>query len=77
VDETRDYLLQNLLYTQGAVKIGFVKGVGRATIDEPRRNLTGDPYFTDGLRAVIQVSSDPIDFDDVIFLNWETAYENQ
>jgi hypothetical protein len=75
VDETRDYLIQNLLYSQGVVKLGFVKGVGTASIEEPRSNLTGDPYFTDGLRAVIEVSSDPIDFDDVEFLEWETPYE--
>jgi len=75
VDETRDYLIQNLLYSQGVVKMGFVKGVVPATIAEPRSNLTGDPYFTDGLRAAIEVSNEPIDFDDVEFLEWETPYE--
>jgi hypothetical protein len=29
-----------------------VTGVGTAERTAPRRNLTGDPYFTDGLRAV-------------------------
>jgi len=48
-----------------------VKGVGAAPISEPRGNLTGDPYFTDGLRAVLWVSSDPVDLEDVEFLEWE------
>ncbi len=72
VDEARDYLGQNLWYTHGVVKVAFVKGVGAAPITEPRQNLTGDPYFTDGYRAAIWVSSDPIDFEDVEFLDWET-----
>jgi len=71
VDETRDFLIQDLWYSQGLVKFAFVKGVGAAPISEPRGNLTGDPYFTDGLRAVLWVSSDPTDFEDVEFIEWE------
>ena len=71
VDETRDYLIEDLLYSQGLSKVAFEKGVGAATIDEPRGNLTGDPYFTDGLRAVVWVSGDPVPFDDVELISWE------
>jgi len=42
VDETRDFLTQDLWYSQGLVKFAFVKGVGAAPISEPRGNLTGD-----------------------------------
>jgi len=41
------------------VWIGYVSGVGAAPYDEPRGNLTGDPYFTDGLRVVMWVSHSP------------------
>jgi hypothetical protein len=71
VDETRDFLIQDLWYSQGLLKFALVKGVGAAPISEPRGNLTGDPYFTDGLRAVLWVSSDPVDLEDVEFLEWE------
>jgi hypothetical protein len=71
VDETRDFLIQDLWYSQGLLKFALVKGVGAAPISEPRGNLTGDPYFTDGLRAVLWVSSDPMDLEDVEFLDWE------
>jgi hypothetical protein len=37
-------------------RFGYVAGVGRATSDAPRRNLTGDPYFTDGQRALLVLS---------------------
>jgi hypothetical protein len=72
VDETRGYLLQDLWYSQGLVRFGFVKGVGAAPFSEPRSNLTGDPYFTDGLRLVVWVSSDPEDMEEVVRLDWET-----
>ena len=71
VDETRDYLVQNLWYAQGLLKLAFIKGVGAASISEPRFNLTGDAYFTDGLRAVLWVSSNPVDLEEVEFLQWE------
>ncbi len=72
VDEARDYLSQDLWYSQGLVKFAFVEGVGAAPITKPRQNLTGDPYFTDGHRSVLWVSSDPIEFEDVEFVEWET-----
>ena len=72
VDETRDYLLQDLWYSQGLQKFAYVNGVGPAPMSGPRQNLTGDPYFTDGYRVVLWVSSDPTKFGDVQFLRWET-----
>ena len=75
VDETRDYLVQNLWYSQGLSRLAFVKGVGAAPIDSPRYNLTGDAYFTDGLRAVLWVSSDPVDLEEIEFLQWEIPSE--
>jgi hypothetical protein len=71
VDETRDYLLQDLLYSQGLAKFAYVKGVGAAPISEPRENLTGDPYFTDGYRAVMWMSSKPVSLEDIAFVRWE------
>ena len=75
VDETRDYLIQNLWYSQVLEKFAYVKGVGAALLSEPRGNLTGDPYFTDGYRAVLWVSSDPIKLEDVEFVKWEILRE--
>jgi hypothetical protein len=71
VDETRDFLIQDLWYSQGLAKVAYVKGVGPAPISEPRGNLTGDPYFTDGLRAVLWVSSAPVKMEAVEILKWQ------
>lgn len=71
VDETRGYLVQDLWYSQGLEQFALVGGVGAAPITTPRSNLTGDPYFTDGLRAVLWVSSAPVPFEKVQFIEWE------
>ncbi|UCG11256.1 MAG: LssY C-terminal domain-containing protein [Deltaproteobacteria bacterium] len=75
VDETRAFVIQDLWYSQGLAKLAYVEGVGAAPITEPRGNLTGDPYFTDGLRAVLWVSSDPVKLDDAEFVEWEIPPE--
>jgi hypothetical protein len=71
VDETREYLSQDLAYSQGLSKFAYVKGVGAAPLEEPRGNLTGDPYFTDGYRAVLWVSGKPVSFEEIEFIPWE------
>lgn len=65
VDETREFLVEDMFYSQGLSAIGYVRGVGEAPYDAPRGNLTGDPYFTDGLRVVMWVSGSPVELDEV------------
>lgn len=52
VDDARDYVLDDLLETGRVSLVGYVGGVGPAERTAARHNLTGDPYFTDGLRAI-------------------------
>jgi len=70
VDETRAYLIQDLAYAQGLRAFAYVNGVGEAPIEKPRANLTGDPYFTDGLRVVLFMSEDRIQVDHVDLIEW-------
>jgi hypothetical protein len=53
VDDARDYVLDNLMESGRVSHVGYVRGVGAAARTTPRHNLTGDPYHTDGLRAVV------------------------
>jgi LssY C-terminus len=59
VDQDREYLLQDLLLTGLVERFGYVKGVGESTVASPRENLTDDPYYTDGLRLVVALGSEP------------------
>ncbi len=56
VDDARDYVLSDLMQAGRVSQVAYVKGVQAASQNAPRRNLTGDPYFTDGLRAVAVIS---------------------
>jgi hypothetical protein len=67
VDEARDYVIDDLAAAGRVSRVGYVEGVGAAPPSAPRRNLTGDPYVTDGLRAVVVLSKNRTN---VSFLNW-------
>ncbi len=73
VDETREYLLHSLLAEGLVARFGFVGGVTAATPDTPASNLTGDPWFSDGLRLVMVLSPDPIPYQEVRSLQWERS----
>jgi hypothetical protein len=57
VDESRDYVIEDLAAAGRVKAAGYVGGVGPCTPDAPRCNLTGDPFFTDGKRAVILLAA--------------------
>jgi hypothetical protein len=71
VDEARTALVEDLAYSQNLAIIGLVKGVGAAPKSTPRGNLTGDPYYTDGVRAVLIFDARPTSLAEIDFLAWE------
>ncbi len=77
VDETREYLLENLAYAQALARIAYLGGVDAASLDQPRGNLTGDPYFTDGYRLVLWVSSQPVDIAEIEVEVWRIPPDRQ
>jgi len=56
VDDARDYVLADLAAAKRISRLGYLDGVGAATRECPRKNLTGDPYYTDGYRVVMMLS---------------------
>jgi len=52
-------------------RYGYVDGVGAAAASAPRANLTGDPYYTDGLRAVIFLSNQTTALENIDRLPWQ------
>lgn len=56
VDEARDYVLDDLLDAERVEAAGHVDAMEPSTATNPRHNLTGDPYYTDGRRVVILLS---------------------
>jgi hypothetical protein len=72
VDEARWYLEQDLVLSQRVIRLGLAEGIGFASEMEPRHNLMGDPYYTDGLRLVLFFSDIPTSFMKVKLLPWES-----
>lgn len=68
VDESRDYVVEDLLAAERLEVATYVDGVGQCTAEAPQRNLTGDPWYTDGQRAVIAVADRPTP---PRFVSWE------
>jgi len=73
VDLTREYVLHSLLAEGLVERFGFVKGGAFATRKNPRLNLTGDPYFSDGMRLVVILANEPIQPEQVRSLLWEQS----
>ena len=71
IDDARHALVEDLLFSQTLAKVGWVQGVGRATPSKPRENLTGDPYYTDGLRVVLFIEQGPISMNQIQAIDWE------
>jgi hypothetical protein len=73
VDESREYLLHSLLNRDAVSRFTFVRGVGEATRDSPRYNLTDDPYLTDGMRLVVWISREPFSPENATNLGWNLS----
>jgi hypothetical protein len=65
--------MEDLYYSQQVSKVGWVKGAGKASRAKPRYNLTGDPYFTFGLRAVLVFDRKPVAFNAIQRFDWEVS----
>jgi len=72
VDFDRGYLLQDLLMSGWVERYGFVDGVRAAPASAPRTNLTGDPYYTDGLRVVVFLLNQTKPLSEAERLPWES-----
>lgn len=73
VDEVRNLLIQDMLYSNGLQKLAFVSGVGATEPGETRSSLNDTRYHTDGLRAVLFFVKRPQSLSDVELLDWHPA----
>jgi hypothetical protein len=70
VDEARGYLVQDMLASGYLEALGFAWGGATSSEEAPNFNLTGDPYFTDGLLSVIFIADEPVPADQVTLIQW-------
>ncbi len=72
VDDTRAALVQDFIYAQALKAYAMAGGVGFVSPDAPRGNLTGDPWFTDGKRAVMVLTDEPTSVTEIIWMVRQT-----
>ncbi len=70
VDETRWYLLQDLFFSDVLERFAFVGGVGASSPEQPRVNFTGDPYVTDGRRAIFWITPTAVSRERRVLPRW-------
>lgn len=71
VDEARNLFVQDMMYSGGMERLGFVRGVGATPSDQPQALSKGATYFTDGLRAVLFFAIRPLTLSSIHVLDWE------
>jgi hypothetical protein len=70
VDDARNNVVQDLLYSQSVARLGFVTGLERVAPESPRRTPDGAAYHTDGLRAVLVFRNDTIPLSEIELFEW-------
>ena len=73
VDDARFYLLQDLWYGQALSQHAWQDAGAPVPFDARQRDFTGDEYFTDGYRAVLWVSGEPVSLIDTRTLSWDAV----
>jgi len=71
VDETREYILENMISVNSVKKVGWVKGVGGSTPTNPKPDYLGDHWYSDGLRLVLFISDKAVDVNEIELLDWD------
>jgi hypothetical protein len=77
IDETRSLVAQDLLYSGGLAKLGFVEGVNPVTAEQLFNHPGEFTYHSDGLRAVFFIITRPLSISDIEILDWVPALERQ
>ncbi len=78
VDDARDYLREDFQLAESVERWGYVEGVGAATREDPRRNLMNAPWWSDGLRLVIDVADEGsvVPLEEQRFFYWDWPDED-
>jgi len=71
VDDARSFLLQNIWYSQGLQSFASSNAGKSIPFDQPGTDFNGNPFFTDGFRAVLWFSGTPYSLLDTTRLNWD------
>ena len=71
VDDARNFILQNVWYSQGLQSFAWSDTGNPVTLDQPVTDFNGNPFFTDGRRVILWLSGEPYSLLDTRHLDWD------
>ena len=71
VDNARNFMLQNLWYSQSLPKFGWISGTEVVPVESLWLSFQPEPYFTDGYRGVFWVSGKPVSLLETESADWD------
>ena len=75
VDDGRNFLLQNLWYSQTLEAFAYTKTGKVVAMEDPDVDFNNNPFFTDGIRIVMWLSGDPVALQDTRNMHWDVILE--
>lgn len=75
VDEARNLMVQDCMYSEGLEKLAFVRGPTPVARAQEQATFSGAHYHTDGRRAVMFFVLRPLSLSDIDILDWEPIVE--
>ena len=75
VDDGRNFLLQNLWYSQTLEAVAYSKTGKVVPMENPATDFNDNPFFTDGIRIVMWLSDDPVALQDTRRKHWDVILE--
>jgi hypothetical protein len=71
IDDGRDFILQNIWYSQSLRQSAWLNGGDPSTSDQPRMDFNGAHYYTDGFRSVLWLSGDSVSLYETEYVDWD------
>ena len=73
IDDGRNFILQNIWYSQALRQLAWLDGGDPAPSSQPRVDFNGAHYFTDDYRAVLWLSDDTLSLYETDYAEWDSA----
>jgi hypothetical protein len=71
VDEARSYLTEDIALSNNLSKFGYVGGSVASSRSDPVRNFKNQSWWSDGMRAVLFIESEPTSLSEIEILKWD------
>lgn len=71
VDDGRNFLLQNLWYSQSLSALAFSRSGKVVPLENPEVDFNNNPFFSDGIRIVMWLSGEPVSLLETRKLQWD------